>query len=164
MKKILLFLCILYGCTKREVQLVTVPLETKVIVTDTVTSFPLPTGTGLTYIVYDTVPGFILDSILITDQGDQTVEKYVPERYLGSWVIHPKTPMICSITFYIQWEEQSPPVFSPMIGLYSFYNDHSWEIKVLNWSPHADWHSTIVDFEFIDITKVFTIKLVNHGD
>ncbi len=78
-------------------------------------NYPVPASdSGQIYITFDTVPGFVLTDIQITNLlsyipgtlTDQTpaqytqVSDYVPINYPNyGWMIHPVGPMICNIVF-----------------------------------------------------------------
>ncbi len=156
------------GCSKQMVERVQTLTHNQidtVFVRDTLNpSYLEPTDSQLVYLVFDTVSGFQLDSIVITDLNSNISRSYQPEFFLESYVFHPLTPMICKIDFYYEWIEPTPPTFAPIISMYSFTYDHSWTVQVPNKSPHDGIHQTVAMFSPIDIKDIFTIKFQNHAD
>lgn len=154
------------GCTKevQRVEVVTHNQVDTVMMRDTLSAYSSPTDSSLVYLVFDTVPGFALDSIVIRDIQTGFEKVYQPEFFLENYVIHPLTPMLCEIRFYYEWTEPDPPIFSPTISMFTFNYDHSWTAQVGNHSPHDGVHEAVAVFSPIDISKIFTIKFQNHAD
>ena len=158
-------------------------LKTNTVVTvDTVygyslgVNYPVPAkDSGQIYITFDTVPGFILHDIQITNLltyipgtlTDQTpaqysqVSDYVPINYPNyGWMIHPVGPMICNIVFNYSWTVPN----NITTTLQTFDHSHSWSTLPLNPTGGADGtiHTSRAVFNYIDLTKIFFINIKNH--
>ena len=139
-------------------------------------NYPVPArDSGQIYITFDTIPGFILTDIQITNLlsyipgtlTDQTpaqytqVSDYVPINYPNyGWMIHPVGPMICNIVFYYSWTVPN----NITTTLETFDHSHSWSTLPLNPTGGADGtiHSSKAIFNYIDLTKIFFINIKNH--
>jgi hypothetical protein len=153
-----------------------------IVTTDTVytyslgINYPVPArDSGQIYITFDTIPGFVLTDIKITNLlsyipgtlTDQTpaqysqVSDYVPINYPNyGWMIHPVGPMICNIEFYYTWTVPN----NITTTLQTFDYSHSWSTLPLNPTGGADGtvHSSKAVFNYIDLTKIFFITIKNH--
>lgn len=140
------------------------------------TNYPVPArDSGQIYITFDTIPGFVLTDIQITNLlsyipgtlTDQTpaqytqVSDYVPINYPNyGWMIHPVGPMICNIVFYYSWTVPN----NITTTLQTFDYSHSWSTLPLNPTGGADGtvHVSKAVFNYIDLTKIFFITIKNH--
>lgn len=139
-------------------------------------NYPVPArDSGQIYITFDTIPGFVLTDIKITNLlsyipgtlTDQTpaqysqVSDYVPINYPNyGWMIHPVGPMICNIEFYYSWTVPN----NITTTLQTFDYSHSWSTLPLNPTGGADGtiHNSKAIFNYIDLTKIFFITIKNH--
>ena len=139
-------------------------------------NYPVPArDSGQIYITFDTIPGFVLTDIKITNLlsyipgtlTDQTpaqysqVSDYIPVNYPNyGWMIHPVGPMICNIEFYYSWTVPN----NITTTLQTFDYSHSWSTLPLNPTGGADGtiHNSKAVFNYIDLTKIFFITIRNH--
>lgn len=153
-----------------------------VIVVDTVydygynlgLNYPVPAkDSGQIYIVWDTVPGLIINNIQIVNLGSyipgsqfpslySQVSDYLPAYYpqFNSWMIHPVGPMICTIVFNYTWTVGN----SPSITFQTMDHVHAWTTLTTN--PLGGVDGTVrtsqAVFSYIDLTKIFFIYIKNH--
>ena len=141
-------------------------------------NYPVPArDSGRIYIVWDTLPGLIINDIQIINLGsyvpgsqtDQTpaqysqVSDYLPIYYpeQGSWMIHPVGPMICTIVFTYTYTVPHPV----LITFQTFDHAHSWSVMTVNKLGGADGQVFTLKavFSYIDLTQIFFIYIKNHN-
>jgi hypothetical protein len=132
------------------------------------------TDSGRIYIVWDTVPGLVINNIEITNLGSyipgsgqfpgqySQVCNYKPTYYTNyGWMIHPVGPMICNIVINYTW---TVPYF-PNFTFQTFDHTHSWSVQTTDKLGGADGtqFTSRAVFSYIDLTQIFFIQIRNHN-
>ena len=132
------------------------------------------TDSGRIYIVWDTVPGLVINNIEITNLGSyipgsgqfpgqySQVSNYLPTYYdnLG-WMIHPVGPMICNIVINYTYTAPYYPIFT----FQTLDHTHSWSIQTsaLTGGATGTQYTWRAVFSYIDLTQVFFLQIRNHN-
>ena len=124
------------ACTKtvtRTERLVVTNTDTLTLLArDTINNWPKPNDSSIVFLAFDTIPGFVLDSIVIQDINTDSVYNVQIEWHINGYIIRPLIPMYVCITFYYEWIEPN----NVQIDMYTFDYTLGWTLFKKNPSHH----------------------------